>query len=83
METSKIIAFRALKTLIHKLKSRRTQNQSLFENEQGVVVTVNVDRYRAMLDEFLFTKIEEENIGNIWVQQDDATCHTAETALDV
>ena len=29
----------------------------------------------------LFTKIEEEYIGNIWFQQDGATCHTTE--LDV
>ena len=36
------------------------------------------DRYRAMVKEFLFTKIEEQNIGNIWFQQDSATCHTAE-----
>ena len=28
-----------------------------FENEQGVVVTVNGDRYWAMLNEFSFTKI--------------------------
>ena len=39
-------------------------------NEQGEVVTVNDDRYRAMLNEFLFTKIEEEDIGNIWLQLD-------------
>ena len=26
-----------------------------------------------MLTEFLFTKIEEEDIGNIWFQQDGAT----------
>ena len=31
-----------------------------FENEQGEAVTVNGDRYRPMLNEFLFTKIEEE-----------------------
>ena len=31
-----------------------------------------------MLNEFLFTKIEEEDIGNIWFQKDGATCHTAE-----
>ena len=36
-----------------------------------------------MLNEFLFTKIEEEHIGNIWFQQDSATCHTAEATLDV
>ena len=49
-----------------------------FENEQGAI-TVSGDRYQTMLNEFLFTKIEEENIANIWFQQDGATCHTAET----
>ena len=36
-----------------------------------------------MLNEFLFTKIEEEHIGNIWFQQENATCHTAEVTHDV
>ena len=36
-----------------------------------------------MLNEFLFTKIEEQDIDNIWFQQDGATCHIAESALDV
>ena len=36
-----------------------------FENEQGKAVTVNGDRYRVMLNEFLFTKIKEEDIGRI------------------
>ena len=36
-----------------------------------------------MLNEFLFTKIKEEDIGNIWFQQDGATYHTAEASLDV
>ena len=35
-----------------------------------------------MLNEFLFTKIEEEDIGNIWFQQNAAKCHTAEATLD-
>ena len=51
--------------------------------EQEETVTVNGDRYRPTLNEFLFTKIEEEDIGNIWFQQDDATCHTAEATLYV
>ena len=50
---------------------------------QGEAVTVNGDHYRAMSNEFLFTKIEEKNIGNIWFQQDGPTSHTAETTLDV
>ena len=53
------------------------------ENEQGEAVTVNGDRYRAMLNEFVFTKIEKEDIGNICFQQNGAKSHTAEAILDV
>ena len=35
------------------------------------------------MNEFLFAKIEKEDIGNIWFQQDGATCHTAEATLNV
>ena len=52
----------------------------LFQRE---AVTVNGDCYRAILNEFLFIKIEEQDTGNIWFQQDYATCHTAEDTLDV
>ena len=63
---------------------RGTIGPFFFENEQGEAVTVNGDRYQAMLNEFLFTKIEENDIGNIWFQQDsEARCHTAEATLNV
>ena len=39
--------------------------------------------YQAILNEFLFTKIEEEDICKIWFQQNGVTCHTAETTVDV
>ena len=48
-----------------------------------MAVTLNIDRYRAMLNEFLFTKIEKEDISKIWFQQDGAMCHTGEATLDV
>ena len=54
-----------------------------FENKQGEAVAVNGDRYRVMLNEFLFTKIEEEDIRNIWFQQYGATCYTAEATIDI
>ena len=41
----------------------------VFENEQGEVVTVNGDRYRAMLNEFWFTEIEEEDIGIDYIKR--------------
>ena len=46
-----------------------------FENEQVELLTGNC--------EFLFTKIEGKNIGNIWIQKDGATCHTAKATFDV
>ena len=54
-----------------------------FENEQTEAVTVNGDLCWAMFNEFLFTKIEEEDIGNIWFHQDGDTCRTAAATLDV
>ena len=36
-----------------------------------------------MLNEFFFSKIEEEDIGNIWFQHDDAACHIAKATIDV
>jgi len=54
-----------------------------FENEQGAAVTVNGDRYRAMLNEFLFTKFEEEDTNDIWFQQDGAPCHTVNVTIDL
>ena len=63
--------------------SRSIIGPFFFENEQGEAITINGDRYRAMLNEFLLTKIEEEDIGNIWFQQDGATFYTAEATLYV
>ena len=42
----------------------RQHEPFFFENEQGETVTVNGDCYRAMLNEFLYTKIEEVDIGS-------------------
>ena len=81
----KIVAFGVQKARKRTLKSRRTQNESLFgaENEQAEAITVNGDHYWALLNEFLFTKLEEKDIGNIWFQHDGATCHISEATLDV
>ena len=54
-----------------------------FKNEQGEACTDNSDRYRDLLNEFLFTKIEEENIGSIWFQQHSAVYNKSEATLDV
>ena len=51
---AKLSHFRAQKTSTHILKSRRT------------LFGVDFGRYQAIFNEFLFTKIEEEDNGNIW-----------------
>ena len=90
-------AFGAQKTRTHQWKADALKKEAtvwcgfwsrgiigpFFENKQGEAVTDNDDRYRAMLNEFFFTKIEEEDIGNIWFQQHGAKCHPAEVPLDV
>ena len=65
MQTGKIVVFGAQKTRTHTLKSRRTQNESLFganfvqrHNRTSFVRKwARKGRYRAMFNEFLFTKI--------------------------
>ena len=36
-----------------------------------------------MLNEFLFPKIEENDMDDIWFQQNGATCHTANVTIDL
>ena len=52
-----------------------------FENEQGAAVTVN--SYRDILNAFLVPKIEEDDMNEIWFQEDGATCHTANVTIDL
>ena len=53
------------------------------KNEQGAPVTANGKRNRAMLDEFLFSKIEEVDMDDIWFQWNGATYFTADVIIDL
>lgn len=54
-----------------------------FENEAGNNVSVNGERYRAMLSEFFFTEIEGIDLDDLWFMQDGAPCHTAHATIDL
>ena len=54
-----------------------------FKNEQGATVRSNDERYRAMVNEFLFPKIEEEDMDDIWFQQDGAIYHSVNVTIDL
>ena len=53
------------------------------ENEQGAAVTVNSERFRAMLNEFLSSKIEEDDVDNIWFKWVEAIRQTANVTIDL
>lgn len=52
-----------------------------FEDDTGTAVTVNGDRYRRMISDWLWPIMEGMNIENCWLQQDGATCHTSRETL--
>ncbi|GFU48642.1 uncharacterized protein TNCV_1440101 [Trichonephila clavipes] len=47
-----------------------------FKNDEGHDVTVNGDRYRAMITNFFIPELNNHDVQELWFQQDGATCHT-------
>ncbi|GFW39363.1 putative transposable element [Trichonephila clavipes] len=54
-----------------------------FENDEGHNVTVNGDRYRAMITNFFFPELNNHDVQELWFQQDGATCHRARATIDL
>ncbi|GFW44418.1 transposable element Tc3 transposase [Trichonephila clavipes] len=54
-----------------------------FKNDEGRNVTVNGDRYRAMITNFFIPELNNHDIQELWFQQDGATCHTARATIDL
>ncbi|CAH1972213.1 unnamed protein product [Acanthoscelides obtectus] len=52
-----------------------------FKDDNGRNVTVNGERYRAMITNFFLPKMEELDFSDMWFQQDRATCHTAHETI--
>ncbi|GFW06577.1 uncharacterized protein TNCV_2189101 [Trichonephila clavipes] len=54
-----------------------------FKNDEGHNVTVNGDRYRAMITNFFIPELKNHDVQELWFQQDGATCHTACATIDL
>ncbi|GFW23844.1 transposase [Trichonephila clavipes] len=54
-----------------------------FKNDEGHNVTVNGDRYRAMITNFFIPELNNHDVQELWFQQDGATCHTALATIDL
>ncbi|GFW48021.1 uncharacterized protein TNCV_2402081 [Trichonephila clavipes] len=46
-------------------------------------VTVNGDRYGAMITNFFIPELNNHDVQELWFQQDGATCHTARATIDL
>ncbi|GFT97265.1 putative DD41D transposase [Trichonephila clavipes] len=57
--------------------------ESFFKNDEGHNVTVNGDRYRAMITNFFIPELNNQDVQELWFQQDGATCHTARATIDL
>ncbi|GFU62736.1 transposase [Trichonephila clavipes] len=54
-----------------------------FKNDESHNVTVNGDRYRAMITNFFIPELNNHDVQELWFQQDGATCHTACATIDL
>ncbi|GFV35601.1 uncharacterized protein TNCV_3473721 [Trichonephila clavipes] len=54
-----------------------------FKNDEGHNVTVNDDRYRAMITNFFIPELNNPDVQELGFQQDGATCHTARATIDL
>ncbi|GFV14820.1 DUF4817 domain-containing protein [Trichonephila clavipes] len=54
-----------------------------FKNDEGHNVTVNGDRYRAMIANFFIPELNNHDVQELWFQQDGVTCHTARATIDL
>lgn len=53
------------------------------DDDVGEAISVNGDRYRAMVNTFLREEIENNGLEDYWFQQDGATAHIARLTIDL
>ena len=70
-------------TVLCGITARKIYGPYFFENAAGASVTINGDRYRTMLQDFLFPLLPADNNNGIWFQQDGATAHTARETINL
>ncbi|GFX84549.1 transposable element Tc3 transposase [Trichonephila clavipes] len=57
--------------------------ESFFKNDGSHNVTVNGDRYRAIISNFFIPELNNHDVQELWFQQDGAICHTARATIDL
>ncbi|QQP41642.1 Transposable element Tc3 transposase [Caligus rogercresseyi] len=65
------------------MRTRSIIGPFFFKDDRGRNVTVNGERYRAMIHDFFLPQLAELNLVNMWFHQDGATCHTARETMNM
>ncbi|GFY36389.1 putative LOC100569746 [Trichonephila clavipes] len=76
--------FKSTSQLGTHLSTHCSRDEGLVDLAQsGHNVTVNGDRYRAMVTNFFIPELNKHDVQELWFQQDGATCHTARATIDL
>ncbi|GFW29745.1 transposable element Tc3 transposase [Trichonephila clavipes] len=59
------------------------QNCCIWSEANPQVVTVNCERYRAVTTNFFIPELKNQDVQELWFQQDGATCPTARATIDL
>ncbi|GFW40521.1 uncharacterized protein TNCV_2834291 [Trichonephila clavipes] len=54
-----------------------------FKKDEGHNVTVNGDRYRALITNLFIPELNNHDVQELWLQQDGATCHADRATIDL
>ncbi|GFW64566.1 uncharacterized protein TNCV_3513881 [Trichonephila clavipes] len=54
-----------------------------FKNDEGHNITVNGDRFRAMITNFFIPELNNHDVQELWFHQDGVTCHTVRATIDL
>ena len=54
-----------------------------FRDDEDRHVTVNGNRYRSMITEYFWPRLDDMDLENMWFQQDGATSHTSNATIDL
>ena len=61
----------------------RNHRSVFLQNQASVAITVNGKRYRSMISNFLWPKMDDMDTDNMWFQQVGATCYTPHAMMDI
>jgi len=66
------------------LRNPSSSARRYFFEENGIAVTVNLDRYINIVNNFLESKLRRRSISkhNLWFQQDEATAYTVRASME-